>query len=69
MHMETLYCGDSENCAAYCRRHGVGLTVKQIKQRQCLKKQCRYFEKHEDHMYWKQRAALKRKKKENKNAV
>lgn len=67
--METLYCGDSNNCAGYCKRHHVGLTVKQLKQRECLKKQCRHFERKEDHMYWTQRAAVKRKKKEKRNMM
>lgn len=60
--METLYGTCSENCAGYCRRHCCHMTVKQIKKRNCLGKQCWHFIKNEDHMWWTQREATKQKR-------
>lgn len=65
----TLYNGESAKCAAFCRRHNCGLTVKQIKGRQCLSKGCWYFQKYESHLWWREREAKKRKKKERKAAL
>lgn len=62
----TLYNGESAKCAAFCKRHHCGLTVKQIKQRQCLGKECWHFVKYESHHWWRERESLKRKKKERK---
>ena len=53
----------SNNTAAYCKLHHCGLTVKQIKSRQCLCKQCWHLQKNENHTWWKQREILKQKKK------
>ena len=50
---------------AYCKRHGCHLTCNTLKQRECLKKQCHFLDKHEEHDYWRQRAQKKAKKKEN----
>lgn len=51
---------------AYCKLHKCSLTVKQVKQRECLKKECWHLSKYESHEWWKQRLALKQKKKQNK---
>ena len=47
---------------AYCNLHKCSLTVRQIKMKECLKKECWHLKKYE-HEWWKQRAALKEKKK------
>lgn len=67
--METLYGGCSENCAGYCKRHCCHLTVKQIKGRSCLQKQCYYLVKNENHEWWQQRERTKQKRKNRKEAL
>ena len=42
------------------------MTVKQIRAKQCLQKQCPYFKKNENHNWWKQREKTKQKRKERK---
>ena len=64
--METLYGSCSENCAGYCKRHCRHMTVKQIKGRNCLGKQCWHFVKNEEHSWWAQREAAKQKRKNRK---
>ena len=49
----------SNNVAAYCKYHKCGLTVKQIKVKNCLGKQCWYLQKNESHEWWKQREITK----------
>lgn len=50
---------------AYCTYHKCSLTVKQVRQKECLKKGCWYLKKYE-HEWWKQREAVKQKKKNKK---
>ena len=49
----------------YCRYHHAALTVKTLKGRECLKKQCNALTRY-DHEYWKQRELTKSRKKANK---
>jgi hypothetical protein len=42
------------------------MTVKQMKAKECLKKQCWHLVKNDGHQYWKQREVAKNKKKERK---
>ena len=65
---ECLYHTYSNNTAAYCKLHNCNLTVKQIKGRECLKKQCWHLDRNENHAWWKQREATKQKRKQNKMA-
>ena len=51
---------------AYCKHHKCSLTVKQVRQKNCLGKGCWHLKKYESHEWWKQRAALKQKKKNKK---
>ena len=51
---------------AYCKRHGCHLTCNTLKKHECLKKQCHFLDKHEQHDYWRQRAQKKAIKKINK---
>lgn len=63
----TLYANnESKRCAAYCKKHSCHMTVKQIKNRQCLKKQCYYLEKDLTYPYWHQREVMKQRRKERK---
>jgi hypothetical protein len=57
----------SNNCCGYCRRHGTSLTVKQLRGRECLKKNCWYLVKYTEHPWWHQREVLKEKKKKRKD--
>lgn len=60
---QCLYGTKSANCAAYCTLHKCNMTVRQIKQKECLRKQCRHLIKNEEHDYWRLRNAAKAKKK------
>ena len=66
---ECLFNTNSNNVAAYCRYHKCFMTVKQMRCKDCLKKQCHYLVKNEDHQYWKQREAAKQKRRDRKNAI
>ena len=61
-----LYNTHSDNVAAFCKKHRCGMTVKQIRCRECLGKQCWYLVKNQDHPWWKQREILKRKRMERR---
>lgn len=50
------------NPCGYCKKHHVSVTVKQMKNRQCLQKGCWYFRKYEQHGYWKMLEQLNSKK-------
>ena len=63
--MEVLYGTCSENCAGYCKLHSVGLTVKQIRTKECLGKNCWHLEKM-NHEWWQQRERMKDKRKARK---
>lgn len=60
--MEVLYGTCSENCAGYCKLHNVGLTVKQIRTKECLSKNCWHLQKNEEHEWWEQRKRTKDKR-------
>lgn len=66
---ECLFNTYSDNCCAYCRHHRCSMTVKQMRAKGCLQKQCRYFIKNEEHPYWKQRAKAKQKRKDRKEMI
>lgn len=63
---KVLYGGESTNVCAYCKRKGCYMTVKQLKKKECLRKNCHHLDKKEDHEWWKQRELLKQKKHQNK---
>ena len=60
---KTLYHGCSDNCCAYCHFHQCSMTVKQMKKKECLQKQCRHLVKNPEHAYWKLRESMKQKRK------
>lgn len=64
-----LFNTQSDNCCAYCKKHRCSLTVKQMRGRECLKKQCWYLQKNEEHQFWRQREATKQKRKARKMAL
>jgi hypothetical protein len=52
----------------YCwfKEHKGYLTRKLMKEHQCTGKECHYFQKFEDAPYWKEKAAIKKKRKDKK---
>ena len=65
----TLYNGNSSNCCAYCNLHHCGVTAKQMRNKECLKKQCWHLVKNEEHPYWRQREVMKEKRNARKHSV
>ena len=66
---ECLFHTFSDNYCAYCKLHGCSITVKQMKAKGCLQKQCWHLIKNDAHPYWKQREAIKQKRKSRKQAI
>ena len=67
--MECLYGTCSDNICAMCKLHAKGVTVKQMRQKQCLQKQCHHLVKIETHEYWAQRERKKQKRKNRKEEI
>ena len=67
--MECLFNTQSNNVAAYCKHHGTGMTVKQMRCKNCLGKQCHYLIKNEAHDYWRHRAKVKQYRQARKQAI
>ena len=63
---ETLFHSYSDNICAYCNLHACGITVKQMKRKQCLQKQCNHLTKNETHQIWRQRDRAKALRKARK---
>jgi hypothetical protein len=55
-----------ENACGYCHLHRVTLSVKQLRGRECLRKQCRHLVPWKQHPYWEQRAREKERKEQRK---
>ena len=66
---ECLFNTSSNNVVGYCRYHKCSMTVKQMRCKECLKKQCNYMIKNEEHQYWKQREVMKKKRKDRKTMI
>ena len=66
---KTLFNGCSDNCCADCKLHKCSMTVKQMRMKECLRKQCWHLEKNENHQYWRQRAVTKEKRKSRKMQI
>lgn len=64
-----LFNSCSGNVVAYCKHHHCGMTVKQMKCKNCLGKNCWYLQKNEDHPYWKQKEIIKQKRKDRKQKI
>lgn len=63
---ECLFNSQSNNCCGYCHYHHCAMTVKQMRCKNCLGKECRHLIKNENHPYWRQREMIKQKKKAKK---
>ena len=57
---------DKNRACAFCKHHLYYLTVKQVRQHNCLGKQCNYLRKNENHDWWRQREVTKQRRKERK---
>lgn len=57
---------DKNRACAYCVHHHCYLTVKQVRQHECLQKQCWHLKKNENHDWWRQREVMKQKRKARK---
>lgn len=66
---ECLFNTHSDNVAAYCRYHRCGMTVKQMRCKNCLGKQCHHLVKNDEHPYWRQREVVKQKRKDRKQYI
>lgn len=64
-----LFHTQSNNVAGFCRYHNCSVTVKQMKNKNCLQKGCRYLIKNEKHQYWHQREITKQKRKNRKQMI
>ena len=69
MKHKTLYNTYARSPCGYCKKKECSLTVKQVKSKQCLSKNCWHLVKYESHEWWKQREIIKQKKKAKKNAL
>lgn len=52
----------------YCKRHHCYVSSTQIKQKECLKKQCLHLDKHE-HEFWRQRELTKERRRQRKQGI
>jgi hypothetical protein len=59
---KTIYGGKPKNPVAYCELHNGSLTVKEMKKKGCLGKQCHHLRKNKQHEYWNQRLIMKARK-------
>lgn len=66
---ECLFNTYSDNTVGYCRHHRCSMTVKQMRCKNCLQKQCRHLVKNENHQYWRQRDIVKQKRKNRKQLI
>lgn len=57
---------DSRKMVGYCHYHCAAMTVKTMKQHECLKKQCNSFERQQAHDFWRQHEQRKEWRKANK---
>ena len=53
----------------YCHFHKAALTVKTMKCKECLKKQCDAIEKYDEHDFWRQHAQKKDLRKARKQVL
>ena len=66
--VDVLYGSQSEksNCCGYCKLKHKYLTVRQMKTKQCLGKQCNALSKIEEHPFWNYRDRKLKEKKMNR---
>ena len=57
---------DKNRACGFCSYHHAYMTVKQLRCKNCLQKQCHYLVKNEEHKWWKQREEKKQLRKARK---
>lgn len=62
-------CSIKNRACAYCVHHHCYLTVKQVRQHECLQKKCWHLHKNENHDWWRQREVIKQKRKARKGSA
>ncbi len=60
---------NKKNAVGYCWCHRVALTAKNLKEHECLKKQCNALTRYETHPYWAERERIKQLRKARKKAL
>lgn len=65
--LQSLYNTEisEKRCIGYCQRHHCYLSSTQLKQKECLKKQCSHLERYE-HEFWRQRELKKIRRQQRK---
>ena len=53
----------------YCKLHKASITVKQLKNKQCIQKHCYHLCRYWSHPYWKQRENTKELRKARKERL
>ena len=66
---KTFYGTSSPNTCAYCFKHHLSLTPRQVKTRKCLERQCDALKLFDDHPYVQKREETKKKRKDRKAAL
>ena len=68
--LQSLYNTEitEKRAVGYCHRHHCYITTKQIKQKECLSKQCHHLEK-QDHEFWRQRELTRQRRKTRKDRI
>jgi hypothetical protein len=64
----TFYGAKTSNTCAFCCKHFLSLTPKQVETRKCVSRQCNYLLKHE-HEYWTERDKRKAMRKARKQRL
>lgn len=64
-----LFNTQSNNVAGYCKLHHKAMTVRQIRCKNCLGKNCWHLQKNEAHDWWRQRETIKQKRNERKERL
>lgn len=64
----TFFGSYSPNSCAYCWKHHLALTPKQLKKKRCLEKRCDALSRC-DHPYWEQREKRKKQRSERKERL
>jgi len=62
----TFWYSDSNNVCAFCWKHRLYLTPKQMKRRKCLVYHCDALQRCEDHTFWSKREERKENRKSRK---
>ena len=60
---------DKNRACGYCKLHHKYLTVKHVRQHECLSKQCWHLQKNENHDWWRQREVVKQRRRARKEVL